>query len=342
MTASPYDPAPINPTRALPVLARHQPFPNELFRSLLARTARSSSTPYREFIAQLGLASKGRTSAWVGVELPNSQADTLAVLLRHTPETLQEMQLPFDRASDSQEWYHPTRYRACAECQVEHGAWMRWSADALYVVCPIHKTLLWSEFPEHKRLQQDAIFQTNPEEIWGPFVAEPCDKTLELAELQERLGKRRFFAGHNIEVRFAEMVVGYRRAVSQSPKHPTLAKFAGDGWAVLEAHDRRVTDVEQQDRVASGESIWTRVEDAIAIYPTAVRLIIEAHINGDSEAYESMRRSIFELGEDKRIQTNSAARFHSAVFVEDHLDSGDARRTSEEWAERLLAGQKIH
>lgn len=337
----------VTPTRFRPVLARFDPLPNELFRSLLARTAKASSTGYREFIQQLGFSSKGATPSWVGIDWPDEQAEIIGALLRHSPETLQLMRIPFHRGKPSQEPAHPTRYRACAECQVEHGGWMRWNADPFYVVCPIHKTLLWNERPDGKQLKGDSIFSADQEDVWGPYVTEPNELTRSLARIQSHFGQCRFFAYCNFEVRFTEMVVSYRRALNAEPKNPAIAKVASEGWEILEACGRERSDREQQGRITTGESIWTRVEDAIAIYPVAVPEILRTRAYESTVEYDEMSESLKQIGEKKRIQTNSAARFAWAVFVEDHLDSEEARQTRRDYEAairereaRLLANPK--
>ena len=97
-------------------------------------------------------------------------------------------------------------------------------------------------------------------------------------------------------------------------------------WSIVDAHNRDRTDQGQQDRVTTGESIWTRVEDAIAIYPTASPLLIDAQQTGDTDTYDDTFAALFELGDGKTIQTNSAARFTGGVFVEAHLNSNAAHK----------------
>ena len=334
--AEPLDPPRLHPTRTLPFPAKLTPQRDELFRSFLARTARANKIPYYLFLNELGIDATSKTPQWVGVSLTTEEAELIAPILRHDPEVLLDMQLPFHLASDLQQSHHPTRYRACAECQVEHGAWMRWNADALYIVCPIHETLLWNEGPSQQRLNHDSVFAQSDQGEWRQFSAQTNDGLQELARLQTLAGPKRFFR-RSFEVRFTELVVAYRRAMNKQPNDPQLALFFQEGWNILAANKRDRTDQEQQDRVTTGESIWTRVEDAIAIYKTAIPLLIEVEDSGDSSAYDETFAALFGLGEDKTIQTNSAARYSGGVFVEAHMNSDAARQ----WRKQVdLAAQQ--
>lgn len=336
----------LNPNRTLPFPAKLTPQRDELFRSFLARTARANKIPYYLFLNELGIDAKSKTPQWVGVNLTAEEAELIAPILRQDAQALLDMQLQFELSGRWQQAYHPTRYRACAECQVEHGAWMRWNADPLYILCPIHKTLLWNEGPSQQRLNHDSVFAQSNQGEWRRLCARTSADLEKLAEVQTDAGRLRFFDLH-IEVRFTELLVAYRRAVNAQPDNPQLIAFSEPGWKILDAHNRDRTDQEQQDRVTTGESIWTRVEDAIAIYPTAAPLLIDAQQTGDTDTYDDTFATLFELGDGKTIQTNSAARFTGGVFVEAQLNSDAARKWREEvalarkqWEEELLANPR--
>ena len=342
--AEPLEPPRLKPTRTSPLPAKLTPLPDELFRSFLARTARANKIPYYLFLNELGIEVGKKTPQWIGVDLTTEEAELIAPILRHHPEVLLDMQLPFELSSEYQEAYHPTRYRACAECQVETGAWMRWNADPLYVVCPIHKTLLWNESPSQHRLWHDSVFAQSNQGEWRKFTAKTGTELEKLTELQTLGGEMRFMVNRTFEARFAELLVAYRRAVDNNPDNSHLAAFSGKGWNILDANKRERTDEEQQKRVTTGESIWSRVEDAIAIYPTAIPVIIEAQATDNSDTYVDERSKLFELGEDKLIQTNSAARFNGGVFIESRLDTGTASRQRAEYkmaVEAFRNGQAV-
>lgn len=321
----------LKPKRTLPLLRRIQPVERELFRSYLARQADAASAHYVSFLKELGFQITSRPPAWCGVQLKDIEAQQLAVLTRHSPDTLMRLQLDVERSPFPTSVKHPSSYRGCAQCQVEDGAWRKWNGDPLHIVCPIHHTIMWNEGPHGRTLRDDHPFKEHEHRIehgtkweWHELLQTATAETSELANLQATLTKARH--DHpEIDPLFTKLIVAYRRAVEHNADAAILTDHFQHGWEVLAQHEREQFNPQQTTKLFKAESIWTRVEDLVAIYHRAVPEVI-AQAKGNASRYKDLFDDLYELGPMKRISTRGADNTKGAVI------SGPLRAKDINWS----------
>ena len=296
-----------------PLMVRLEPQPRELFRSFLARTGRACETSYPRMLQRLGITSNGATSspAWLGVTLTNAEAEALGKVLRHEPQTLLDLQLPIHRAPNPAKVKHPQRYRACADCQNQHGAWMRWNADPLRIICPIHTTLFRSEGPNRQKLRNDQPFKERNN--WTT-ENEGLNKTIhDFFALQELLRHHRLQHPKIVRM-FTKILIAYQRAATQTPDSEQLAFITEKGKNAL-AEKGNAKDLDElRERVSTTQSIWASVEDTVAIFPAAATFILEAVLNGRPHGYNELVEDLKDLAQTESINTSSAAAYEDAVI----------------------------
>ena len=329
---APPNPPRTKPTRTLPLAVRLQPFEKELFRSFLARTANVSGIPYRTLIADLGLNTKQATAPWVGVEMTRSEAAIVGALLRHEPDTILSLQLPVHRASNPTKVKHPQRYRACGECQTEHGAWFRWNVDPLHIICPLHRTLFHSEGPQQQQLRSDKTLSQRI--AWPAYAKELSAELNDLFALQNLL--LAFRREHpQIAKMFTKVLVAYQRAVRQTPNSEQLAFITEPGHAVLRTHNRLANIDAKRNRITISESIWASVEDTVAIFPAAAVFILEAQVRNAHQGYHELLEDLQDLAQSQAINTSSADPYESDMVLGGPSALYDLDQLYKEWV--LLA-----
>ena len=325
--------APLNqprtkPTRTLPLAARVQPFEKELFRSFLARTANKSGIPYRTLIAELGLNAKQTTAPWVGVEMTRREATIIGGLLRHEPDTILALQLPVHQAPNPTKVKHPQRYRACGECQIEHGAWFRWNADPLHIICPIHRTLFHSEGPHQQQLRNDKALT---QQIGWP--AHTQQTSVELDDLYALQNLLLVFRREHPQIAkmFTKVLVAYQRAARQTPDSEQLSFITETGHTVLDKHDRLEDIDAKRDRITTSESIWASVEDTTAIFPAAAVFILEAKVKNIHSGYHELLEDLQDLAQSQAINTSSAAPYENDMILGGPSALYDLDKLYQEW-----------
>lgn len=291
MTSSQPEPR-LHPASDTPLMSRIEPLPWELFRSFLARTASEAEIPYYTFLERLGIPATTSTPAWVGVDLSNDEAELIAPILRHDAETLRALQLRTTSTDHSNETKHPTRYRACPECQTEHGAWMRWNVDPLHIVCPFHRTLLHSEGPEGQQLRNDRPFTQAID--WSDVAQSSSEDLDEFGDLQELLRHHRV-ESPEIDAMFERVLIAYLGAVEAAPESAQLVFITNKGRAALDHLNRSDDRTDIRRRVAATKSIWASVEDTAAVFPTAAAFILEAVVSGNPSGYHELLNDLNDL-----------------------------------------------
>lgn len=216
---------------------------------------------------------------------------------------------------------HPNFLRGCAECQLEDGRWRRWNADALCVVCPIHKTLMWDVRPDNKELT-GAIFLSTFDDSWSPLAGRA--EAPELLELQNQLVALRKRADLKTgEKRPTEKALQaiqlYKKARKTNPGSAAIRRIARPGWAMLRTSNRETSE----DHLARAFT----VADAAALLPAVVPAV-QLYVEGDDSALNDIHDSLWdECGGGKLIKmSNKSPENRETVeqALRKELDSGDA------------------
>ena len=327
---APLSPPRAKPTRTLPLAVRVQPFAKELLRSFLARTANVSGIPYSRLIAELGLSTKRATAPWVGVDMTRREAAIVGALLRHEPDTILALQLPTHQSPNPEKVKHPQRYRACGECQTEHGAWFRWNADPLHIICPLHRTLFHSEGPQHQKLRNDKALTQRI--AWPAYAKELSAELNDLYALQNLLLVFRREHPQVVKM-FTKVLVAYQRAAQQTPNSEQLAFITERGHAVLRTHNRLADIDAKRHRITSSESIWASVEDTVAIFPAAAVFILEAKVRNAHQGYHELIEDLQDLAQSQAINTSSAEPYESDMVLGGPSALYDLDQLYKEWVQ---------
>lgn len=289
--------------------ARIQPVEHELLRSYFARIAEANCVTTRELLKaiQPDPAEHRTFPSDFGVVIDEEYATQLADTLRCHSEEIVSCLLRERDGVDFSSDGHPYRLRACAECQVTDGAWRRWNADPLCIVCPIHHTMLWDTSPDGQTNTVVLLLRAKKAD-WRGRLGKPSPRLFQLQEELLNLRKTAMYKSpdNGPSTIVYQSVWLYRKALTRLQTEPIcdaeanymqtmLHQYAWDGWAEVERIGRQPTPPQLTKGTGGTRSVGTfRAEDLAAILPATVAAA-EAALKGDNSEFWCLYENMFSI-----------------------------------------------
>lgn len=284
-----------------------KPVDKELLRSYFGRVARENCSTPRELLRfiQPDPPQYIHFPNHFGVFMDVGHAEQLARVLRCAPTDIYSCLLRQDHINTRYNSQHPTKFRGCAECQIEDGAWRRWNGDPVYAICPIHETLLWDEDPESGRISHQVLERGAPKPGWD----QRCNATPSpyLADLQNQfVAHRKAAMGNDSEYSPIGMLYRiawlHRRVLSLSVEQGGASEQQKRALEKASAEGReelvRIGREHKPEDTTAEHAIKMSAKDIAAVLPVALKAV-NAAADGDSDYFERIYDRLFRAANGK-------------------------------------------